>query len=591
MILAASYFFRRAMVTSVQENNLVQATVIGSRVETELRALESGARLLVTGGGAGAIRDEFFKSNPGIIFVGTAGQENGSLKIRRSIFNTAYMGANNINEEDFYRLHDLNGKFFLKSFNGATVFQNISPGFVIPVLGLSTNRVPGDEILLVYLDAENFLKVFSAGDSENPEEQITRTYMVNSLGEVIAHPDPARVLSRSSLADIEIVQEFLKSTVVSGQKAYEDESGRTALGSYRKIAYADLGIISTAEEARVLEPVTWIQRSNILITMIVLAIAILIVYYVARGLSVPIVRLVGATKEVEQGHFEVSIRPASGDEVGVLTSSFVRMAQGLSEREKLKGALGKFVNPEIAERALRGELGLGGEGRKAAVFFSDLRGFTAMSEGMTPEEVVEVLNEYFTAMVACVDATGGVVDKFIGDAIMAHWGAIPSPGNDTENAINSALLMRRALIDFNARNKGRFPFLKMGSGINTGQVISGNIGSENRLDFTVIGDAVNLASRIEALNKPFGTDVLISTDAYNEVRDIFAVEEMPAIKVKGKSEPQTIYAVLGRKDDPACPGNMDEVRPALGIEYGGGPKTEGGVLKEDKEEKFEILEK
>jgi adenylate cyclase len=266
------------------------------------------------------------------------------------------------------------------------------------------------------------------------------------------------------------------------------------------------------------------------------------------------------------------------------------MAKGLSERERMKDAFGRFVNKEIAEMVLQGELKLGGERKDAAIFFSDLRGFTAMSEGMEPEEVVEYLNKYFTKMVGCVNDTHGIVDKFIGDAIMAHWGALQTHGNNTENAINAALMMRRGLIEFNAdADDVKKPFAKFGCGINTGPVIAGQIGSEERLEFTVIGDAVNLASRIESLNKPFGTDILISHDSYEIVRDIYRVEKMPAIKVKGKSEAQTIYCVLGRFDDPNCIQSLDELRRQARIDYHGTDKK-GEFLDEEKEVKYEIIE-
>jgi adenylate cyclase len=190
-------------------------------------------------------------------------------------------------------------------------------------------------------------------------------------------------------------------------------------------------------------------------------------------------------------------------------------------------------------------------------------------------------------MVQCVNETHGVVDKFIGDAIMAVWGAPISHGNDTENALNGALMMRKALMEFNkGRGGDKKPIIKIGCGINTGPVLAGQIGSSERMEYTVIGDAVNLASRIEALNKPFGTDILISTDTYNEIKDIFRVEPMQKIKVKGKSEPQQIYAVLGRLDDPSAPKTLEDLRKMLGIEMKGKPTEEAG---EEGEVKYEIL--
>lgn len=224
-----------------------------------------------------------------------------------------------------------------------------------------------------------------------------------------------------------------------------------------------------------------------------------------------------------------------------------------------------------------------------AIFFSDIRSFTAISEKLQPEEVVEFLNEYMTEMVRCVNDTHGIVDKFIGDAIMATWGAVRTSEQDAENAVNGALLMRAALIKFNeGRGGDKRPVIRIGCGLNYGPVIAGQIGSEERLEYTVIGDAVNLASRVEALNKPFGTDILITQDLLDHVKDIFAVEKMQSIKVKGKEEPQTIYAVLGRKDDMDRPRDLNDLRRRLGIEYESKKKTKTGD--EEEELKYEILE-
>ena len=191
-----------------------------------------------------------------------------------------------------------------------------------------------------------------------------------------------------------------------------------------------------------------------------------------------------------------------------------------------------------------------------------------------------------TRMVDCVNATNGVVDKFIGDAIMAVWGAPVSYGNDTENAINGALMMRQQLLEFNrGRGGDKKPVIRIGCGINTGPVLAGQIGSEERMEYTVIGDTVNLASRIESLNKPFGTDILISQDTYSIVKGIYRVEPMQKIKVKGKAEPLQIYAVLGRMDDPAAPKSLDELRRLLGIDMKGKPEVPA-----EAEIKYEILE-
>lgn len=169
---------------------------------------------------------------------------------------------------------------------------------------------------------------------------------------------------------------------------------------------------------------------------------------------------------------------------------------------------------------------------------------------------------------------------------MATWGVPTSRGNDTENAVSSALCMRKALASFNQTRGGPGkPLIKIGCGINTGEVIVGQIGSTERMEYTCIGDAVNLASRIESLNKLFHTDILISQNAYEQVRDIFVVEPMRMIRVKGKEQPLQIYAVLGRRADPDCIRSIAELRAYLGL-----PPVNLDAVNPDREElKYEIV--
>lgn len=596
MIFLASFFFRSDSEIRVQENNLALTDAIGQKVELEIETMIFRSRLMsrsviqARGAQQNQLVDLFFRENPDFVFMAliSAPQAGGS---RLKFYNDRRMDEMGLMVQDVDRIFDMNFSEFAPSAGGATIVQNISPGAPVPILAYSIPvrpATPGD-YMIVFIDPADVMQSFRSS-------QTTTTFMVNNRGDVIAHPDSNLLMSRPRLNDLPIVAKMMESPLDNEQTTYTDDKGVTYMGSFKKLGLAGLGVISTVQKNEAFKAVDQIQQRNLIIMGIVLLLAVLIIFFFSRTLSIPIVRLVGATKKIEEGDFHVDIDATTKDEVGVLTRSFARMARGLEEREKMKDAFGKFVNKEIAERVLRGEIKLGGEKKHAAIFFSDLRGFTAMSEGMTPEEVVEFLNEYFTDMVACVNKTQGVVDKFIGDAIMAHWGAVIETGKDTENAVNAALMMRRALFEMNnrpGRPGQKRPKVMFGCGINTGHVISGQIGSEERLEFTVIGDAVNLASRIEALNKPFMTDVLISQDSYELVKDIFRVEKMPAIRVKGKSEPQTIYAVLGRIEDPECPVSMDEVRAMAGIQVDEKKlkALQSDILEEDKEEKYEIIEK
>ncbi len=573
MIFIATYFFIGDNEIRINENNLKISEVTSLKVKSDFQSIIDKSKLLANAMMQNIGKKDIEKyieliqhNDRDFIFFGMAvpSKKRKSLKFIKSSYNRPLMAESQIRTKDIRTIHRINKKIFDKSFRGDIVIHNVSPGFKQAIIGLSipfhkSPRGKVRSILVSYIKLDKFLKAFKASG-------ITKTFMVNDSGDIIAHPDSAIVVSGGNYINLPIVKMMIKSTLNNGQTRYQDEGGIFHLGSFKKIGIGGCGVIATVEENRAFQAIYDMQRRNIYLMVIVLTSVILIIYFFAKTLTTPIISLVKATKLIKEGRFNVNIIPSTKDEIGELTSSFIEMGQGLEEREKMKDAFGKFVNKEIAEQVLKGEVQLGGERKTAAVFFSDIRAFTAISENLEPEEVVEFLNEYMTRMVQCVNVTNGVVDKYIGDAIMAEWGVPISYGNDTENAINSALMMRKSLIDFNrGRGTKKKPFIQIGCGINTGPVLAGQIGSEDRMEYTVIGDAVNLASRIEALNKPFGTDILISEDSYTLVKDIFEVEKMSPIKVKGKEEPQQIFSVLGRTDDPERPRNNVELRKVLGI--------------------------
>jgi adenylate cyclase len=305
--------------------------------------------------------------------------------------------------------------------------------------------------------------------------------------------------------------------------------------------------------------------------------------------------LTGAAEQIEGGQFELALEPKTRDEIGALTVSFDRMSKAL-------GIFGRFTNREIAVRAMRGEIKPGGLPKNATVFFSDIRSFTEKSENFTKEygdeasdRIVLWLNAYFTRMVACVEKTGGVVDKFIGDAVMAHWGTAYTSGSAAEDAFNcvrAALMMRTSLVEMNrGRSAGdpRNPPIRIGCGINTGVVTAGQIGSSRRMEYTVIGDPVNLASRTEALNKPLGTDILVTENTWTLIGERLITEEMPPVTVKGKEAPIRLFAVIGLKDETpetgiGGPKTLAELRELLGIE----PPDLGKVDTGSEEKKYKI---
>jgi adenylate cyclase len=258
---------------------------------------------------------------------------------------------------------------------------------------------------------------------------------------------------------------------------------------------------------------------------------------------------VGKLRDQEYAHVDMV---HTGDELEDLAEGFNTMVDGLRERDKLRTTFGKYMTQTVVDHLMAGKVQLGGETLTVSILFSDIRSFTTMSEEMhDAQALVSLLNEYFTEMVSIVMQEDGVVDKYIGDAIMAVFGAPVSKPDDAVRAVRAAIRMREALATLNERlaSRGISP-LRTGIGIHTGEVVAGNIGSEQRMEYTVIGDAVNLASRLESSTKELGVDVLISGDTYALVKDTCVATLVREITVKGRVEPVTTYSVTGLVDAP-----------------------------------------
>lgn len=591
MIFLATYFFKQDNELRAWESNQKFAEVTSMKVKSDFLAIIERARIIpgIIGKISAEERAALWENDEDFLFIGIAAQTGAAGRPRfvTTLYNQSLMGKSGVTAADIMKSNDLFGKVFSSSFNGEIAVHNVSQGFRMPVTGFSLPlsrdaRGVSDRILVCYIRLDRLLKAFRTSG-------IINVFMVNDRGDIIAHPDGSMIISGGNYINLPIVRFMMKSPLDNGQLRYEDDKGVAMLGSFKKTGIGGCGVIATVDESRAYEQVYRIQRWNLYLLVIVLTISILVIYVFGTTIATPIKRLVSATMKIKEGHYGVDILPTTRDEIGLLTGSFIEMSQGLEEREKMKEAFGKFVNKDIAERVLRGEIALGGERKEVAIFFSDIRNFTAMSEKLQPEEVVEFLNDYMTRMVNCVNETGGVVDKYIGDAIMAVWGAPVSTGNDTENAINASLAMRSELMKFNqGRGGDKKPIIKIGCGINTGPVLAGQIGSEERMEYTVIGDPVNLASRIETLNKPFGTDILISEDSFQLVKGLYRAVPMQKITVKGKKAPQQIYAVLGRLDDPSAPQTIEELRMILGTKEQPFRRRRDDQLEE--EVKYEIHE-
>ncbi len=215
---------------------------------------------------------------------------------------------------------------------------------------------------------------------------------------------------------------------------------------------------------------------------------------------------------------------------------------------QVKKVFAKYVSPKVLDAILKNpeSVKLGGEEREMTVFFSDIRGFTTISEKTTPTELVRILNEYFTAMTSEVLRTGGVVDKYIGDAIMAFWGAPIDDADHADHAMDAALTMIEKLKVLNEKLKAQGdPQIRIGIGLYSGKAVVGNVGSNDRFDYTVIGDTVNAASRLEGLNKEYKTQIIISETVKAQLKKEYPLICLGSAKVKGRAEPINIYTVEG----------------------------------------------
>jgi len=283
----------------------------------------------------------------------------------------------------------------------------------------------------------------------------------------------------------------------------------------------------------------------IILCVIFVMIALRLNSLVQKSIQYPIGEMLRIVEKVKNGDFTQRIRVLSNDEIGVLGDAGNAMIAGLAERERIRDTFGKYVTPEIRDEILAGRIPLDGERRLATLLFSDLRGFTSYVEENVPEEVIKSMRAYFTAMQKAIRMHQGLVLQYVGDEIEAVFGVPLGYGDHADKAILAALEMRKRLEELNnsRMRAGKTPF-SHGVGIHTGMVLAGNTGSEDRLSYALIGDTVNLASRIEQLTKPFRCDILVSEETAKRLKNAFQMKAEAPQKVKGHSRPLTVYRVL-----------------------------------------------
>ena len=353
---------------------------------------------------------------------------------------------------------------------------------------------------------------------------------------------------RTDLKQWEIVREALammsSPSRAIGVRPFARPSGEIMLAGFSFSRYFNWSIIVERNEKDAYLAIS--QMVNALSWWIAagLAIAILGAIFFAFRISKPVEEIANVAHEVGQGNLEVRVKPTkSRDEIARLGHRMNGMIQGLSERDFIRETFGRYVSPEVAQKVLSDPSALhpGGEMRTVTVFMSDLRGFTSLSEHLSPAEMVELLNAYLGRMSDPISAHGGTVIEFIGDAIMALFGAPFVHDDDPLRAVACAAQMQIDLMKFNQEIEGISP-LQMGIGIKTGSVIVGNIGSEKRMKYGVVGDDVNLAARIESFT--VGGEILVSESTRIAVGDRATFRGPIEVKAKGKKEPLVMYALV-----------------------------------------------
>jgi adenylate cyclase len=553
----ASFLMGQDLRVTAEENNFTVNKRSASEAQASLESARSGANLLLniienSGARADLAAAWFFDEYPHIAAVAS-----GEMLLVNERFFTR-------NGLDPRRLGDFLVAAAAEN-AGRELIRNGEPDLGFPLLALFYPRPAG--MAAVIFSSEDLADSFGTG--------INSTWMINDVSDILVHPNAELAAAGANAANHPLVRTLRENPSVSLQTLYSDEDETRWFGAWTKLPLANAAVITIVEYERVFEGVRATTRRNIYLTVAVLFISGLLILLFSRTISRPIQGLTRGVRLIEGGRFDVRIAAAANDEIGVLAESFTHMSKALA-------VFGRFTNREIAVSAMRGEIKPGGLPKHATIFFSDIRGFTEKSEVFTkafgreaPARIVRWLNDYFTRMVRCVEETGGVVDKFIGDAVMAHWGTAyteGSPEKDAFNCVKAAIKMRNVLVEMN-KDRGADdpanPPIRIGCGINTGVVIAGQIGSDERMEYTAIGDPVNLASRTEALCKLFGADILITENTWLLVGRHLLTEEMPPVRVKGKREPVRIFAVInyvpGEKGPYQGPQTMAELRSRLGI--------------------------
>jgi adenylate cyclase len=354
MIMLATYYFKSDNEVRIKEDNLKMVELVGITMQSYLSSTMQKCKQMAITLDSNTIDANhrkiftsiFFDSDSEIVYLGIYSSTGKKLLLTDSILNAEYAKENKIDSNFFTKVIQQNENSLDKVLSGGIVLVNVNKeNTTIPFLGIAipyTKDLVSQKVIIAILKTDTILSMFA-------QRGIFLTYMTDMNGNVLAHPEKEKVLSASNLVSSPLLQEMLKSQVTTGQKKYF-ENDKAYIGSFKKIEVISVAILSSVLEEKVFEEIYNIQRRNIYIMFIALSITLLSIYFFARRITRPITALLVATDEISKGNFKVDIKPTSHDEIGLLTDHFAKMSQGLVEREEVKMALGRFVNPSVMEK-------------------------------------------------------------------------------------------------------------------------------------------------------------------------------------------------------------------------------------------------
>ncbi len=555
---AVTYFSTEDVRASSEENNLSINARTASDCENRIESARASVNLLFDLL-KGAENEEEVKEIESMFFskgndVVAVYSKEKSLLLANDVFFLSNEKDKSFAKEFF--LSSADG--FESALQGDFVLSNASSFFGFPILAM------------FYVFEENTVGVLYSLDkmaASFSSDSVNQSMLVNADGQLLVQSDVRAILDGEDEKNSAIVKMMLESAQSNSQMTYIGEDGAEYIGAFRKLSGAKGAVITTVRTSVVLEGVRAMTRRNIFVTLSILSLSVMILYFFSQSLSRPLKSLTAVANEINQGNFNTDLFSTlvykGKDEIGVLENSTK------NERDILN-TVAKLTNKGVTRAVITKKIDFEPHLKDITIFFSDIRGFTAISDGFknrfgekSAAEIIGFLNDYMSRMVTCISLTGGVVDKFEGDAIMACWGVLRNDDlsweqkeegsvtralkqdahdkyvrDDAISAITCCIAMRYSLAKYNKdaeaftkAHEGEAlaqykPHIRIGAGLNSGRATVGFMGSFEKMEFTSIGDAVNFASRTEASNKPCGTDILITEDTYNLLKyDFIRCEE------------------------------------------------------------------